>query len=275
MRTIDLNSDMGESFGIYRCGDDEALLGSVTSANIACGFHAGDPRTMAATVKAAIAHGVAIGAHPSLPDLQGFGRREMVLTPDETYECVVYQIGALMGFAAASGTRLRHVKAHGALYNMAARDRKLSDALAHAARDVDPSLVFYALSGSVMVQAGHDAGLQVACEVFADRSYQDDGSLTPRRMPGAMITDLQVSIEQARRMVGEGRVRAQSGKDIEIQADTLCLHGDQPGAAQFARAVRAALEGDGFTVQAPVQSKRAADMGRSSGAIPGSPAGIR
>ena len=251
MRTIDLNSDMGESFGAWKMGDDDALLGSVTSANIACGFHGGDPHTMAATVKSAVRHGVAVGAHPSLPDLQGFGRREMSLSPDEAYEAVVYQIGALSGFAAAAGTSLRHVKAHGALYNMAARDRKLSDAIAHAVRDVDRSLVLYALSGSVMVEAGRDAGLQVACEVFADRSYQDDGTLTPRRMPGAMITDLQTSIEQVRRMVGEGRVRAQSGKDIEIRADTLCLHGDQPGAAEFARAVRAALEADGVRVRAP------------------------
>ena len=251
MRELDLNCDMGESFSIYQAGDDLGLLGYVTSANIACGFHAGDPRSMAATVKAAVARDVSIGAHPSLPDLQGFGRREMAVSPDEAYEMVVYQIGALKGFTDAAGVPLRHVKAHGALYNMAARDAVLSDAICRAVRDVDASLVVYALAGSKMVDAARNLGLRVACEVFADRSYQDDGSLTSRRQPGAMITDLQQSIAQVLDMVQHGFVRAVSGKEVPLQADTLCVHGDQPGALQFAQGLRTALEDAGITLRAP------------------------
>ncbi|HMN83120.1 MAG TPA: 5-oxoprolinase subunit PxpA [Burkholderiaceae bacterium] len=250
-KRIDLNCDMGEGFSIYEAGDDRALLELVTSANIACGFHAGDPRTMAAVVKAAAARDVAIGAHPGLPDLQGFGRREMAISPAEAYDLTVYQVGALGGFTAAAGVPLHHVKAHGALYNMAARDAKLSEAIARAVRDVDPSLRLYALAGSVMVEVGRDLGLTVLSEVFADRSYQDDGSLTPRRQPGAMITDVDQSIAQVRTMVGQGYVRAQSGREVPIAADTLCLHGDQPGALAFAKALRAALQADGVAVKAP------------------------
>ncbi len=248
MRSLDLNSDMGEGFGRWTLGDDEALLEHVSSTNVACGFHAGDPRTMATLVRLAKARGVSIGAHPGLPDLQGFGRREMKLSPAEAYDMTVYQIGALKGFTDAAGVRLAHVKAHGALYNMAAKDGKLAEALARAVRDVDASLVFFVLSGSVMVDCARQMGLSIACEVFGDRSYQDDGSLTPRSQPGAMITDLQASIDQVLRMVREGKVRAQSGRDVAIEADTLCLHGDQPGAVEFAREVRRALERDGVTI---------------------------
>ena len=250
MHRIDFNCDMGEGYGAWRMGDDVALLDHVTSANVACGFHAGDPATIRRTVKAAVAKGVAIGAHPSLPDLQGFGRRPMHVSPDEVYDIVVYQVGAIDAFARASGGRLSHVKAHGALYNMAARDRALADAIAAAVRDVDRSLVLFALSGSEQISAAQEAGLTPAAEVFADRSYQDDGSLTPRGRPGAMIEDVEASIAQVRRMVLEGRVRAQSGKDVPVRADTLCIHGDQPGALEFAKRIRAALEQAGAEVRA-------------------------
>lgn len=251
MRTLDLNSDMGEGFGVYQAGDDLGLLEHVSSTNIACGFHAGDPRTMGALVKAAAARGVSIGAHPGLPDLQGFGRRDMAISRSEAYDMTVYQVGALLGFAKAAGVRIAHVKAHGALYNMAVRDVALAEGIAQAVHDVDPTMVLFALSGSPMVEIGRGLGLAVACEVFADRSYQDDGSLTPRRLPGAMITDLKQSIAQVVAMVREGRVRAQSGKDVPIQADTLCLHGDQPDAVAFARAIRAALEAEGVRICPP------------------------
>ncbi|QHI99705.1 5-oxoprolinase subunit PxpA [Xylophilus rhododendri] len=248
---VDLNSDMGESFGAWHMGDDQALLGHVSSANIACGYHAGDPVTMAATAAAAVARGVSIGAHPSLPDLQGFGRRTMQLSEAEAYGITLYQAAAMQGFAKAAGSRMRHVKAHGALYNMAAKDRKLSAGICRAVRDLDPGLVVFALAGSVMVEVARDMGLQVAQEVFADRSYQDDGSLTPRTQPGAMITELQQSIAQVRCMLQQGFVRAVSGKEVAIQADTVCLHGDQPGAALFAQAMREALLADGVTIAAP------------------------
>lgn len=248
MRMLDINSDMGEGFGHWPLGSDDALLEHVSSTNIACGFHAGDPRTMATLVRNATARGVSIGAHPGLPDLQGFGRREMKISPTEAYEMTVYQIGALKGFTDAAGVRLAHVKAHGALYNMAAKDLKLAEALARAVKDVDASLVFFVLSGSAMVECARGLGLKIACEVFGDRSYQDDGSLTPRAQPGAMITDLKQSVDQVLRMVREGKVRAQSGKDVAIECDTLCLHGDQPGAVAFAREVRCALEAEGVRI---------------------------
>lgn len=256
-KTLDLNCDMGEGFGVYHCGDDAALMAHVTSANIACGFHAGDPGTMARTVRLAVQHSVAVGAHPGLPDLQGFGRREMALSANEAYDLVVCQIGALQAVAAAAGTRLQHVKAHGALYNMAARDESLSEAIARAVRDVDASLLLYALAGSVTVDVARRLGLQVACEVFADRTYQDDGSLTPRRLPGAMITDPGQSVAQVRRMVHEGSVRSLSGREIPIEAHTICLHGDQPGAVEFAMVLRDALRADGIELRAPARRSSA------------------
>ncbi len=250
-REIDLNCDMGEGFGAWPMGDDEALLEHVTSANIACGFHAGDPGIIARTTKAAVARGVAIGAHPSLPDLQGFGRREMKVSATDAYELVVYQIGAIQAFAAAAGSRLRHVKIHGALYNMAAKDEALSRGICEAVRDVDPGLVLFALAGSITERVARELAVPVACEAFADRSYQDDGSLTPRSRAGAMITDVEQSIAQVRRMVADGVVRAQSGRDVPLTVDTICVHGDQPGAVEFARRLRATLEQDGIRVQAP------------------------
>ena len=240
--TIDLNCDMGESFGAWTMGNDEAVLPHVTSVNIACGFHAGDPATMRKTVKAAVHHGVAIGAHPGLPDLVGFGRRVMDISADDVYDLVVVQVGALAGVAASQNTRLHHVKAHGALYNMAATRLDIATAIAHAVRDVDRNLVLYALACSVQVRAGQDAGLKVAQEVFADRTYQSNGLLTPRTEPGAMITDIDVATAQVLQMVQQRTVTSLEGQAVELSADTLCLHGDQPDAAHFARHIRTTLQ---------------------------------
>ena len=249
---IDLNCDMGESFGAWKMGDDQRVLPYVSSANIACGFHAGDPAIMRKTVAAALQQGVAIGAHPGLPDLAGFGRRSMALTEQEAYDLVVVQVGALAGVAASQGTRLNHVKAHGALYNMAAKDARLARGIARAARDIDSRLVFYGLAGSALVTEALALGLRVASEVFADRSYQADGSLTPRSQPGAMIEDLAVSLRQVLQMVQQGTVTAVDGSVLPVSADTLCLHGDQPGALSFAQALRQALAKAGVEVSAPV-----------------------
>ena len=251
MKTLDLNCDMGEGFGAWKMGDDAALLDHVTSANIACGFHAGDPGTIHRTVELALEKGVAIGAHPSLPDLQGFGRRNINVSAEDAYDMVLYQIGALAGFAAACGGKLAHVKPHGALYNMAAKDARLARAIARAVMDFDAALVLFGLAGSELVRAGGQAGLKTANEVFADRTYQADGSLTPRTQPDAMIHDADAAIAQVRRMVGEGRVRSQQGSDVTVQPDTLCIHGDAPGAVDFAKRIRQALDADGVRV-APV-----------------------
>ncbi len=242
---------MGESFGAWSKGADAQVLEHVSSANIACGFHAGDPAIMHRTVALAFERGVAVGAHPSLPDLQGFGRRMMRLTPDEAYDLVLYQVGSLAGFCRASGGRLSHVKAHGALYNMAAKDAALADAIAFATRDFDPSLVLFGLAGGELVRAGHGAGLKVANEVFADRTYQADGTLTPRTRPHAIIRDLPVALEQVERMVRDGKVFALDGNEVAIEADTICIHGDEPGAAIFARELRALLGRLGVAVRAP------------------------
>lgn len=250
-RSLDLNCDMGESYGPWSVGSDAALLDYVTSANIACGFHAGDPGTMHKTVKLAIEKGVAVGAHPSLPDLQGFGRRAMSITPDEAYDLIVYQVGALAGFAHALGGRLSHVKPHGALYNMAVMDRKLANAIARAVKDTDPNLVLYGLAFSELVRAGEEAGLTVANEVFADRTYQADGSLTPRSQPNALIKDVDVSIAHVRRMVEDGKVRSLQGTEVAVRADTLCIHGDEPTALEFVQKIRKALTADGVRL-APV-----------------------
>lgn len=251
MHEIDFNCDLGEGFGLYSAGDDLAVLPHITSANIACGFHAGDARTMRTTVARAAELGVAIGAHPGLPDLQGFGRRNMRITPDEAYEFVVYQVGALKGFTLAAGAPLRHVKAHGALYNMAATDQALAQAICQAVRDIDPALVLFGLANSALTTAAQAIGLPVAHEVFADRTYQQDGTLTPRQQPGAMITDVNQAIEQVLCMVREHYTPSQQGTRVPVQADTLCIHGDQPGAAGFARAIRDALQREGVTVRSP------------------------
>lgn len=246
--TIDLNCDMGESFGPWIMGDDHAVLPYVSSVNIACGFHAGDPGTMRKTVAAALARGVAVGAHPGLPDLAGFGRRVMDVTPQEVYDLVVVQVGALEAVTRTQGGRLHHVKAHGALYNMASSRPEIADAIARAVRDVDPELVLYALASSVQVQAARDAGLTVAQEVFADRSYQGNGLLTPRAQQGAMITDPAVSVKQVLGMVKQGTVVSLDGQPVKVQADTLCLHGDQPDAVVFAKHIREVLHREGVSV---------------------------
>ena len=247
MASIDINCDMGESFGPWNMGQDLDILAHVTSANIACGFHAGDPDVMFKTVQAAIATNVAIGAHPGLPDLQGFGRRAMAMSAAEVYNLTVYQVGALQAFAQTQGSTLHHVKTHGALYNMTAKDPALARAVARAVYDYDAGLLVYVANAN-MAEAAQEVGLPVAFEVYADRSYQDDGTLTPRSLPHAMIEDVEQAITQVKRMVHDGVVRSLSGKDVPIAADTLCIHGDQPGAVVFARRIRAALEADGISV---------------------------
>ncbi len=246
---IDLNCDMGESYGAWKMGNDEAILPFVTSANIACGFHGGDPATMRKTVAAALKHGVSLGAHPGLPDLQGFGRRNMAITDQEAYDMMVVQIGALSAVAASQGAALRHVKAHGQLYNMSVNNEGLARALAQATFDVDSDLVFYGLAGSLMLTVAESIGLRVASEVFGDRTYSPDGTLSPRNQPGAMIEDVQVSIRQVLQMVRHGTLTAVDGSTINVRADTLCIHGDQPGAPAFAKAIREALLDDGIDVR--------------------------
>lgn len=228
MRT-DLNCDVGESFGAWPMGSDAEIMRHVTSANIACGFHAGDPSVMRKTVAIAVEHGVAIGAHPGFPDLAGFGRRRMQLSAAEVYDLVVYQVGALMGVAASQGARARHVKPHGALYNMAAEDRELADAIARAVRDVDATLLLFGLAGSALLEAARAAGLHAVGEAFPDRGYAADGSLLPRSHADAVVRDPREAAVRAVQMAREG-------------AGTLCIHGDAPGAVQIARAVREALD---------------------------------
>lgn len=251
MPDVDLNCDMGESFGSWAMGDDAAILEHVTSANIACGFHAGDPGMMRRTVELALERGVAIGAHPGFADLQGFGRRSIELSPEEVHDLVVYQVGALAGFAAARGTALQHVKPHGALYNMAAKRRPLADAIARAVHAVDPGLVLFGLAGSALVAAARDAGLTAAEEVFADRRYMRDASLVPRGDAGAVIESPRDAVSQAVRMVREGRVVALDGTEVRVRADTICIHGDTPGAANHARELRDALRAAGIADAAP------------------------
>ncbi|MFM8534217.1 MAG: LamB/YcsF family protein [Acidimicrobiia bacterium] len=247
---IDLNSDLGESFGPWPMGQDSALMDSISSANIACGFHAGDPGTMRATLALARDKGVAVGAHPGFPDLVGFGRREMKASPAEVEDFVLYQVSALAGMAASQGIRLQHVKAHGALYNMACKDRALADAIAKAVASLDRALILLGLPNSELLRAGQAAGLSVAAEVFADRAYDPDGSLTPRAKPGSVIHDTQQVVERAVVMVRDKKVVAIDGSTIALQADTICLHGDTPGAAQHAKAVRRGLESAGIQIRA-------------------------
>lgn len=254
MTTIDLNADLGESFGAYALGEDGAMLALVSSANIACGFHAGDPDVMARTVAAAVRAGVGLGAHPGLPDLAGFGRRELAVGPEEAYNLVTYQVGALAAFARRHNQRLQHVKPHGALYNMAERQPPLARAIAQAVRDFDEALLLFALSGGVLAQAGRDLGLRVVQEVFADRTYQSDGTLTPRASPDALIHDPAEAARRMVRLVTEDKIVAQGGSDITLAADTICLHGDQPGAAARAQALRRELERHGIAIRPPGHS---------------------
>jgi UPF0271 protein len=248
MRQIDLNCDMGESRDCIIVGEDSLVMPFVSSANIACGFHGGDPMVMQATVDLALKHGVAIGAHPSFYDLEGFGRNNMDLSPEEIYDLVLYQVAALKGMAEVYGGRLHHVKPHGALYNMAAKSAPYAEAIASAIKDLDPAIILYGLSGSELIAAGEAAGLQTCSEVFADRTYQDDGSLTPRSMPGALIEDPSKAIEQVMMMVNEGKVKTITGGWIDIIAETVCIHGDHQGSAVFAEALSLALKTEGYRI---------------------------
>ena len=248
MTRIDLNADLGESFGPWPMGTDEALMSSITSANVACGFHAGDPSVMRRTVALAKANGVAVGAHPGFPDLVGFGRREMSASPDEVADMVLYQVAALAGVAASQGVRLQHVKAHGALYNMAVKNRALAEAIARGTAAFDHSLILFGLPDSELLRAGETAGLRVAAEVFADRAYEPDGTLASRSKPGSVIHDQHEVVARAVRMVRDGVVTATNGSTITLRADTICLHGDTPGAATLARLVRRGLDDAGIAV---------------------------
>ena len=241
---VDLNCDLGEG-GDY----DEAILDYVTSANIACGFHAGDPGVMRRTVELAAKKGVGLGAHPGLRDREGFGRRIVQLDPEEAFDLTLYQIGALQAFAALQGARLVHVKPHGALYNMAARDAALAEALAKAVHSADPKLVLVGLAGSELVKAARRAGLRAAEEAFADRGYQADGSLTPRGQPGALIGEPGEAARRGVRMVKERKVTAVDGTDLSISADSICVHGDTPGALELVRALREALLREGIEIR--------------------------
>ncbi|MDR6878474.1 UPF0271 protein [Bacillus sp. 3255] len=247
---IDLNCDMGEGFGAYRLGRDAELLDYVSSANIACGFHAGDPATMRSTVQLCMRKGVAIGAHPGLPDLQGFGRREMAITPAEAYELTLYQLGALQAFVHAEGGRLQHVKPHGALYHMAANRHDLAAAIAAATRSVSAELTLFGPPGSELLRAGAAAGLRTASEAFADRTYRRDGALTPRDQPGALLASAADAAAQVVRLVREGKVLSLEGEDLSMRADTICIHGDGAHAVEFARDIRALLDSSGIAVRA-------------------------
>ncbi|MFY4777380.1 LamB/YcsF family protein [Metabacillus sp. RGM 3146] len=248
MTFVDINCDMGESFGAYTLGRDAEILDYVTSANIACGFHAGDPATMRKTVILAIEKNVGIGVHPGLQDLIGFGRREINLSPQEAFDIVLYQIGALYAFVKAEGGKIQHVKPHGALFNMAAKNAQLAEAIAEAVYKVDPELVFFGLAGSELVKAGKKLGLRTASEVFSDRTYQEDGSLTSRRETNALIKEHEVAVNQVIRMVKEGKVTSLQGTNISIQADTVCIHGDGESALNFAKYITSALKESGITV---------------------------
>ncbi|MFM7344873.1 MAG: LamB/YcsF family protein [Tagaea sp.] len=249
MIAVDLNSDLGESFGAWTMGDDEAMLDIVTSANVACGFHAGDPDTMRGTCERAKARGVAIGAHPGFHDLQGFGRRQIVgMTAREIEALVAYQIGALQAIATSAGHRVTHVKAHGALSNMAMTDRGLADALARAIKAVDPSLVFVVIPLTQLERAGEAANLPLAREIYADRAYEDDGTLMSRKKPGAVLHDPAEVATRVLRMVEERAIVGAGGKKLALGIDTVCIHGDSPGAVAMARAVREKLLGAGVRI---------------------------
>ena len=249
--TLDINCDMGESYGAWSIGNDSAVMPLITSANIACGFHGGDPATIRKTVALAVQAKVAVGAHPSLPDLVGFGRRTMQITAQEMYDLVLYQAGAVAAFAHAAGVPLHHVKCHGALYNMAATDEGLSIAMVRAVKDLGGRVLLYALAGSKMVAAAQQLGLDVVQEVFADRAYEDNGTLRPRSLTGAMIEDETFAVARVIEMVQRGQVQSYAGKPIAVSAGTVCLHGDQPGALKFATTLRQACTKHGITVAAP------------------------
>lgn len=242
---MDINSDLGESYGAWRMGDDDAMLAIVTSANVACGFHAGDPAGILQTLKAAAAHGVAVGAHVAYPDLVGFGRRNMDPTSAELVADVIYQIGALQGLARAAGTRVRYVKPHGALYNTIAHDERQAGDVIAAMQAADPQLTLLALAGSPLVERARARGLAVVAEAFADRAYNDDGSLVSRRLPGAVLHDPDAVAERMLQWVERGELPSISGRPVRIEADSICVHGDSPGAVEMARRIRTRLAAAG------------------------------
>ena len=248
---IDLNADVGESFGVYSLGDDHAVMRSVSSANVAAGFHGGDPTVLRRTIALARTLGVAVGAHPSFPDLPGFGRREMRLSPGEAEDLVLYQVAAVAGVARAEGVELSHVKPHGALYNMAARDRELAEAIARAVFAFDAQLALYAPPRSALAAAGRAIGLRVVIEGFADRAYRSDGSLVPRSEPDAVIALVEEVVNRAMQIAVERTVTAVDGSQLQLDADTICIHGDTPGAASMAAWIRAGLQSAGVDVKAP------------------------
>ena len=248
MVKIDLNCDLGESFGAYTIGMDDKVIPLISSCNIACGYHASDPLVMKKTVEMAAKAGIGIGAHPGFPDLMGFGRRNMNVSPAEASAYVTYQLGALYAFARSAGVKLQHVKPHGALYNMAGKNYDLALAIAKAVQAFDPSLILMGLAGSQSVKAAQDIGLPVANEVFADRAYMPDGSLMPRTMEGAVIHDEKLAISRVVRMVMEHKVTACDGTDIEIIPDSVCVHGDNVKALAFVTEIRKALEAEGVTI---------------------------
>lgn len=246
---MDINSDLGESFGAWRMGDDATMLGIVTSANVACGFHAGDPAGILETLRAAAQRGVAVGAHVAYPDLVGFGRRNMDPTSQELVADVIYQIGALQGLAAAAGTRVRYVKPHGALYNTIAQDERQANDVITALLAVDPSVTLMALAGSPLIGWARARGLRVVAEAFADRAYNDDGSLVSRRLPGAVLHDADAIAERMLCLVQTGEVESITGRSVPVQADSICVHGDSPGAVEMARRIRARLEQAGVALR--------------------------
>ena len=257
---IDLNSDLGESLGAWRMGDDDAMLDIVSSANVACGFHAGDAAGILRTLERAAARGVAVGAHVSYPDLAGFGRRAMDIASADLVADVIYQIGALQGLARAAGTRVRYVKPHGALYNTIAHDARQADDVIAALRAVDAGLVLVGLAGSPLLARARAAGLRVVAEAFADRAYQADGALVSRREPGAVLHDADDVAARMLRLATEGVVTAIDGSTVHLRADSICVHGDSPGAVEMARRVRAALEGAGVEVTSFVDAPMRAEV---------------
>jgi UPF0271 protein len=249
--TIDLNCDMGESFGRYALGNDEAIMHYVSSVNVACGFHAGDPDVMKRTVDLAVKYKIAIGAHPGFPDLQGFGRRDLKMSAEEIYNSVLYQVGALQAFAVAAGTTLKHVKPHGALYNIAAKDQAIANSIAQAVKDIGGSLKLVGLSGSALIAAGKNTGLKTLSEVFADRKYTDVGSLVSREKQNAMIENPEEAATQVLGMVTEGTVVSENGKAIAVEAQTVCIHGDGKNALSFAKRIYEVLTSHNVNIAQP------------------------
>ncbi|CDQ38971.1 MULTISPECIES: LamB/YcsF family protein [Virgibacillus] len=249
MTTIDINCDMGESYGAFMVGEDETIMNYISSANIACGMHAGDPHVMERTVRLAKKNRVGIGAHPGFPDIAGFGRRMMEFTEEEIYQLIIYQIGGLQAFCSVHDVTLKHVKPHGALYNLAARDEKVADAIARAVYDLDSNLILIGLANSALLSAGIAAGINVASEVFADRTFTAEGFLTPRNVKGAFIYDVKDAAEQMKRIVVDQKVKAIDGTIIDLKADTICIHGDGKHAVAFAEALQTTLSNNGITIK--------------------------